>query len=92
MAILRSIRQIGKNFLLTAMCWSALHGTALAAAAAKTGAETPAAQGGGSGGWIYSYAVVGLCIAIALVAVLRPSSRKDRARTDQVDIHLKVQI
>ena len=82
MTALRSIWRTLTALLLSAAYWLAMQGTALAAAANKAEPEEKAAGGGGAG-WIYSYALLILLVALGVFVVLKPSGRRDRAKPEQ---------
>ena len=81
MTSLRSIWRTLTALLLAAAYWLTVQGTALAAAAKKTEPEEQASSGGA--GWIVSYALLVLFVALGVFVVLKPSGRRDRASPEQ---------
>jgi hypothetical protein len=78
MKCLQLVWQGGKLALLTMAGWLAVHGTALAQPQQQK-TET------GVGSYVMSYALVILAIALGMLALCRPSRRRDRARPEQYE-------
>jgi hypothetical protein len=81
MTTLRSIRRTLTALLLAAAYWLAVEGIASAAGASKTESAEPAS--GGGAGWVVSYALLVLLVALGVFVVLKPSGRRDRAKPEQ---------
>lgn len=75
---LRRIRRTLRHLTIAAACWAAVAASALAA----TPKAIPAQESGGAG-WVVSYFLVILGLALGLIFVLRPSKRRERARPEQ---------
>ena len=63
-------------WVLLALWWAAMHGTAWAAQGKEE--EKPAP-------YVMSYALVILCVGLGLVILLNPSHRRDKARVDPME-------
>jgi len=73
MSYLRSIGQTLKTLAAVAVCWTAVHRTALAQASEKQGNQE---------NWVFAYFLVIMGVALGMLVVCRSSRRKDRARPE----------
>jgi heme/copper-type cytochrome/quinol oxidase subunit 2 len=73
---LRSIGRTLKTLAGTAVCWAAVHGTALAQARPQDEEE----EGGAS--WTMSYLLVLFGVGLGMLLVCRSSRRRERARPE----------
>ena len=76
----RSIWQRLRPALVVAVCWLAIHATALDALAKKESLNTQEAVS--SGPWVTPYAVVLLGVVAGLLGVCLSSRRKDREKPE----------
>lgn len=70
--------QRGKVVFFAMVCWLTVHGAVFAQPAQQK-------QEPGGGHYVVSYAIVILTIAMGMMAVCRPSRRRDRAKPEIYD-------
>jgi len=78
---MRCLQNIGRGMKFVGCAtagWLALYGTAFAQPN-----KTPPSNDGGS--YVFSYALILLGVALGMMAVCRPSNRRDRAKADQIE-------
>ena len=78
MKCLQVMWQRGKYFFFAMVCWLAVHGSVFAQPAQKK-------EESGGGSYVMPYALVIFTIALGMMAVLRPSRRRDRAKPEVYD-------
>ena len=82
MTYLRSLGRKLAILTLTALLWTAIHGAALA----RGGAPKQEDEGGGAASsWTMPYFLVILAVGLGMLAVCRPSRRRDRARPESYE-------